>query len=122
MADTHEKEKGLFRNLLSGNSSKPTLLRGDPHERGVIGSARRARQEEASRHSEAQRSSTLQQVRTRFHDQASSLQSSWGFIVMMMMMLMMLSTKVLFFVQWTGLLSGGPTENSHVPALILRRI
>ena len=73
MAGTHGKGKGFFRNLLSGNSSRPTLLRGDPHERGVTGFARRARQEEASRHSEAQRSSTLQQVCTRFDDQASSL-------------------------------------------------
>ena len=42
-----------------------------------------------------------------------------GFLVMMMM-LMMLSTKVLFFIQWTGLLSGGPTGNSHVSALVLQ--
>ena len=34
------KEKGFFTGLLSGNSSRPTLLRGDPHERGVPGSAR----------------------------------------------------------------------------------
>ena len=59
MAGTHRKGKGFFRNLLSGNSSRLTLLRGDPHERGVTGSIRRARLEEAARHSEAQRSSTL---------------------------------------------------------------
>ena len=63
---------------MSENSSSPTLLRGDPHERGVTDSTRRARQEEAARHSEAQRLSTLNQVRTRFNDQASSLQSNWG--------------------------------------------
>ena len=68
MAGSQGKGKGFFKHLLSGNSSNPTLLRGDPHERGVMGSARRARQEEAARHSEAQRSSTLHQVRTRFDD------------------------------------------------------
>ena len=78
MASNQGKGKGFFRQLLRGSSSRPTLLRGDPHERGVTGSARRARQEEAARHSEAQRSSTLNQVRTPFDDQASSLQSSWG--------------------------------------------
>ena len=62
---------------MSENISRPTLLRGDPHERGVTSSARRARQEEATRHSEAQRSSTLHQVCIRFDDQAS-VQSSWG--------------------------------------------
>ena len=61
---------------MSGNSSRPTLLSGDPHERGVTGFVRRARQKEAARHSETQRSSTLHQVRTRFDDQAS-VQSSW---------------------------------------------
>ena len=40
---THGKGNGYFRNLLSGNSSKPTLLRGDPHERRVTCSTRRAR-------------------------------------------------------------------------------
>ena len=44
----------------------------------MTGSTRRARQEEAAKHSEAQRLSTLNQVRTRFDDQASSLQSSLG--------------------------------------------
>ena len=68
MAGTHRKGKDLFRNLLSRNSSRPTLLRGDLHERGVTVSTRRARQEEAARHSEAQRSNTLNQVRTRFDD------------------------------------------------------
>ena len=34
------KGKGFFRGLLSGNSSRPTSLRGDPHERGVTGSVR----------------------------------------------------------------------------------
>ena len=63
---------------MSGYTSRPTLLGGDPHEKGVTGPAKRARQEEAARHSEAQRSSTLHQVRTRFDDQASSLQSSLG--------------------------------------------
>ena len=69
--------KDFFRHLLSANSSRLTLLRGDPHERGVTGSARRARQEQAARHSEAQRSSTLHQVRTRFDDH-TSLHSSLG--------------------------------------------
>ena len=64
MAGNQGKGKSFFRHLLSGKSSKPTLLRGDPHERGVRGSARRARQEEATRHSEAQRSSPLHQVRS----------------------------------------------------------
>ena len=53
MAGNQGRGKGFFRSLLSGNSSRPTLLRGDPHERGVTDSARRARQEEAARHSEA---------------------------------------------------------------------
>ena len=75
MAGNQGKEKGFFRHLLSGNSSRPILLRGDPHEKGVTGSAIRGRQEEAARHSEAQRLSTLHQVRTRFDDQAS-VQSS----------------------------------------------
>ena len=78
MASTHQKGNGFFRNLLSGNISRPNLLRGDPHERGVTGSTRRARQEKAARYSEDQRLSTLNQVRTRFDDQANSLQSSWG--------------------------------------------
>ena len=59
--------------MLSENSSKPTLLRGDPHERGVMGSAR---QEEAARHSQAQRSSTLHQVRTHFENKTSLLSDS----------------------------------------------
>ena len=42
------------------------------------------------------------------------------FLVMMIMMLMMFNTMVLIFAQWTGLLSGGPTEDSHVPALVLQ--
>ena len=78
MAGNQGKGKGFFRQLLRGNSSRPTLLRGDPHERGVTGSARRARQEEAARHSIAQRSSVLDPVRTPVEDQASSIQSSWG--------------------------------------------
>ncbi|XP_057523306.1 uncharacterized protein LOC130803137 [Amaranthus tricolor] len=78
MAGNQGKGKGFFKHLLSGNSSRPILLRGDPDKRGVTGSTRRARQEDAARHSEAQRSSTLNQVRTRFDDQASSHQSSWG--------------------------------------------
>ena len=118
MADSR-KRKGFFRNLLSGNSSRPTLLRGDHHERGVMGSARRAGQEEAARHNEAQQSSTLQQVRTRFDDQASSLQSSWG-----------VSSDnddandveyqgaVLRPVDWTVV--QGPTGNSHVLTLVLQ--
>ena len=76
MAGNQGKEKVFFRHLLSGNSFRRTLLRGDPHERGVTCSARRARQEEAVRHSEVERSSTLHQVRTRFDDQAN-IQSSW---------------------------------------------
>ena len=78
MAGNQGKGKDFFRQLLRGNSSRPTLLRGDPHERGVTGFARRARQEEAARHSIAQRSSTLDVVRTLLDDQSSSLQSSWG--------------------------------------------
>ena len=77
MAGNQGKGKGFFRHLLSGNNSRPILLKADPHERGVTGSARRARQEEAARHSEAQRSSTLHQMRNRFDDEAN-LQSSWG--------------------------------------------
>ena len=42
------------------------------------------------------------------------------FLVMMIMMLMMFNTKILIFAQWTGLLSGGPTGDSHVPALVLQ--
>ncbi|XP_057535347.1 uncharacterized protein LOC130813525 [Amaranthus tricolor] len=71
MAGNQGKGKGFFRGLLSGNRSRPTLLRGDPHERGVTGSARRARQEQAAIHSQAQRSSTLEQVRSRFERQSS---------------------------------------------------
>ena len=59
MAGTHGKGKGFFRNLLSENSSRPTLLRRDPHERGLTGSIRRARQEEVAKYGEAQRLSTL---------------------------------------------------------------
>ncbi|XP_057526209.1 uncharacterized protein LOC130805452 [Amaranthus tricolor] len=59
MAENQEKGKDFFRRLLSGNSSRPSLLRGDPHERGVTGSARRARQEQAAGHSQAQCSTTL---------------------------------------------------------------
>ena len=69
MADNQGKENGFFRHLLSGNSSRPTLLKGDPHKRGVMDSARRARQEEAVRHSVAQRSSALNIVRTRIDDE-----------------------------------------------------
>ena len=43
MAGNQGKGKGFFRGLLSENSSRPTSLRGDPHERGVTGSARRSR-------------------------------------------------------------------------------
>ena len=43
-----------------------------------MSSARRARQEDAARHSIAQRSSALDLVRTLVEDQASSIQSSWG--------------------------------------------
>ena len=71
MAGNQGKGKGFFRGLLSGQSSRSTLLRGDPHERGVTGSARRARQEEAARYSQAHRLSTLEQVRTRFEHQTS---------------------------------------------------
>ena len=71
MAANQGKGKGFFRGLLSGSSSRPTLLRGDPHERGVAGYARRARQEQAARHSQAQSSTTLEQVRSRFQSQSS---------------------------------------------------
>ena len=71
MARNQGKEKGFFWALLSSNSSRPSLLRGDPHERGVTGSARRARQEQAARHSQTQRSSTLDHVRSRFERQTS---------------------------------------------------
>ena len=64
------KRKRVFRGLLSGNSSRPTLLRGDPHERGVTGSARQVRQTQAARHSQAQRSTTLDHVRSRFERQS----------------------------------------------------
>ena len=63
---------------MSGNSSRPSLLRGDPHERGVTGSARRARQEQAARHSQAQRSSTLDHVRSRFECQTSLRSNTVG--------------------------------------------
>ena len=53
MTGSQGKEKGFFRHLLNRNSSRPTLLKGDPYERGVTGSARRAREEEAARHSKA---------------------------------------------------------------------
>ena len=53
MASNQGKEKGFFKGLLSGNSSRPTLLRGDPYESGVTSSARRARQDQAARHSHA---------------------------------------------------------------------
>ena len=64
------KVKGFFRGLLNGNSSRPSLLRGDPHEWGVTVSARRARQEQAARLSQAQRSTTLDHVRSRFERQS----------------------------------------------------
>ena len=78
MAGNQGKGKGFFRGLLSGHSSRPTLLRGDPHERGVTGSARRARQEEAARYSQAARSSTLEQVCTRFEHQTSLCSDTLG--------------------------------------------
>ena len=53
MARNQGKGKGFFRNLLSRSNSMRTLLRGDPHERGVTSSARRARLEQAARHSQA---------------------------------------------------------------------
>ena len=68
MTGNQERGKSSFRGMLSENSSKPTLLRGDLHERGVTGFARQARQEETARHSQPQRSSTLHQVRTHFED------------------------------------------------------
>ena len=83
------------------------------------GSTRRARQEEAARHNEAQRSSTLYQMRTCFDDQASSLQSSWA-----------VSSDdddaddveyqgaVVRPADWT--IVWGPTKDSHVPALVLQ--
>ena len=64
--------------MLSGSSSRPTILRGDPHESGVTGSARQARQEQAARHSQPQRSSMLHQVRTHFDDQTSPQSNSGG--------------------------------------------
>ena len=64
--------------MLRGSSSKPTILRGDPYEKGVTGSARRARQEQAARHSQAQRSTTLHQVHTHFDDQTSLQSNSRG--------------------------------------------
>ena len=81
MAGNQGKGKGFFKGLLSGNSSRPTLLRGDPHEMGVTGFARQARQEQAARHSQAQRSSTLHQVCTHFDDQTSA-QSYSGALTM----------------------------------------
>ena len=79
MAGNQGKGKGFFRGLLSGKSSRPILLKGDPHKRDIIGSARCARQEQAARHTQAQRSSTLQQVRTHFDDQRSAQSYSGGF-------------------------------------------
>ena len=71
MTGNQRKGKGFFRGLLSDNSSRLTLLRGDPHERGVTGFARRARQAQAAKHSQAQRSTTLDHVRSRFQRQSS---------------------------------------------------
>ena len=71
MAGNQGKGKGFFRGLLSGNSSRPTSLRGNLHERGVTGSVRRSRQEQAARHSQAQRLTTLDHVRSRFQRQSS---------------------------------------------------
>ena len=105
--------------MLSENSSRPTLLKGGPREKWVTGSARRARQEQAARHSEAQRSITLHQVRTRFDDQ-TSLQSSWGVPVMMMTMIM--SMKPLLVTQSIGLSCAGMPVNLHVQALVLKAL
>ena len=78
MAGNQERGKGFFRNLLSENNSRPTLLRGDPHERRFTSSARRARQEQVARHSQTQLSSMLHQVRTYFDDQTSLQSNSRG--------------------------------------------
>ena len=80
MARNQGKRNEFFRGLLSGNSSRPTSLRGDPHERGVTGSVRRSRQEEAIRHSQAQRSTTLDHVRSRFQRQSSLHSHTVGLI------------------------------------------
>ena len=78
MSGNQEKGKGFFRVLLSGNSFRPSLLIGDPYNRRVTGSARRARQEQAARHSQAQRSSTLDHVRSRFERQTSLRSNTVG--------------------------------------------
>ena len=78
MAGNQEKGKRFFRGLLSGNSSRLNLLKGDPHERGVTGSARRARQEQAAGHSQAQCSTTLDHVRSRFERQTSLRSNTVG--------------------------------------------
>ncbi|CAO2833506.1 unnamed protein product [Amaranthus hypochondriacus] len=71
MTGNQGKGKGVFRGLLSGNNSRQTLHRGDPYERGVTGFAMRVRQAQAARHSQAQRSSLLGHVRTRFDQQTN---------------------------------------------------
>ena len=78
MTRNQGKGKGFFRGLLSNNSSRPSLLRGDPHERGVSGSARRARQEQAAKHSQTQRSTTLDHVRSRFERHSSQRSDTAG--------------------------------------------
>ena len=45
MTRNYSRGKGFFRVLLSGNSSRPILLRGDLHKKGVTISACRTKQE-----------------------------------------------------------------------------
>ena len=54
MSGNQSNGKGFFRGLLSGNSSRPTLLRGeseDHNNKGVIGYAYRDGQEQTAIHS-----------------------------------------------------------------------
>ena len=117
MAGSQGKGKDFFRHLLSGNSSRPTLLRGDPHEKGVtvlLGGLGRKRLLETVRPNGRVRCIMCALcLMTRLASRVVG-----GFLVMMMMM--MLSTKALLVAQCIRLLSAGSTVNSHMPPVVLQ--
>ena len=45
MTGNHDRNKNIFRGTLSSNNYKPTLLEGDPLQKGVTKSVRRIRYE-----------------------------------------------------------------------------
>ena len=111
MAGNQGKGKDYFRHLLSENTSRPTLLRGDPHERGLhvlLGGLGRKRLPDTVRPNYRVRCiKCALGLMTRL----GASKVAGGFLVMMMMMM---STKALLVAQWIGLLAAGTTVSSHV--------